>query len=339
MKKIGKIVQKILGITAILLILGTIGIFMYPKIAEKTDIDDKAVAFLSNQIMSPEEETVTDTEISDSGIVSGVSDNNPISESVAPTEEVKLKDNFRTQTWSQEEKDALKTAYNTVLNRMGLNAANLLFYEMKNIDDIEYYSFQVVDDFGNAYEDLLLYDAAANNLYWHDKKGYLDTASSSDCIFSGTVPGNKDAEYEDDSWEKVLKGYMNAILNERNSDKASSYVDTSCYYLAKLSELRRSDFVDATEENQKYLIEQADSLEKRKNGKKIENYSWNYKIDNTSKYIDEYDMDWVEAYISLDLDVTAHGQTEAFGDNYCVYLRQYEYGWRVAALTTEEYEE
>ena len=205
----------------------------------------------------------------------------------------------------------------------------------RSFDGVDYYAFQVVDDFGGAYHDLLFYNPNNYNVYWHDGDGYLTNAYSTDSIFSGTIAGNKEVEYEDDSWEKVFTGYMNALLNECDDTKASTYVDSSCYYLPKLSEMKRDSFVDATKENQTFLIEEGESLAERKKSKKIDKYDWDYEIYESESYIDEYDMDWKELHIALDLDVTAHGETEHFGEYYCVYLREYEYGWRVAALTKE----
>lgn len=335
MKKIGRAITKFLGIIILLLILATIGIFVYPKIADKTETDDKLVSFLAEHAPGPTEGEEVGTE--NTGTEVGVSENSTVSEIVLPEEEVEVqvKDDSRTQTWSEEEKKALKTAYNTVLHKMGYGTENLLFYEMKNIDGDTYYSFQVVDDFGNAYEDILLYDPDNNNVYWHDKKGNLDYAYSTDSIFSGTVEGNKEVEYNDDSWRPVMEGYIDAILKERDNDKASTYIDSSCYYLAKLSEMRREDFVDATIENQEFLIEEADDIEARKKSKNIDSYEWDYDLYDTEEYIDEYNMDWVEAHITVDLDTSSDGEEEAFRNYYCIYLREYEYGWRVAAFTKE----
>lgn len=336
MKKIGRFIQKILGIVIILLILGTIGIFVYPKVADQTDVDDKVVNFLAEQT-NP---TVEGGEVGAEGTtedsteeISTIVEN----EVILPEKEVEVqyKDSYLVQTLSDEEKKALKTAYNTVLHKMGLTSDNLRFYEMKTYDGVDYYAFQVVDDFGGAYHDLLFYNPNNYNVYWHDGDGYLANAYSTDSIFSGTIAGNKEVEYEDDSWEKVFTGYLNAILNERSEERASTYVDSSCYYLAKLSEMNRDSFVDATKENQTFLIEEGESLEERKKSKKIDKYKWNYEIYESEDYIDEYDMDWKEVHIALDLDVTAHGETEHFGEYYCVYLREYEYGWRVAAFTKE----
>lgn len=330
MKKIGRFIQKILGIIIFLLILFTIGIFVYPKIADKTEADDKIVSFLADKVTPTVEGGEVSTE--DGYTVS----QNEI-EIILPEEEVEVEyqDSYLVQTLSDSEKKAIRTAYNTVLHKMGITSDNLRFYEIKNYDGQDYYTFQVVDDFGGAYYDLLFYDPDNHNVYWHDENGYLDRAYSTDSIFSGTVPGNKDVAYEDDSWEKVFTGYMNAILNECDDEKASTYVDSSCYYLAKLSEMNRDSFVDATQKNQTFLIEEGESLAERKNSKKIDKYDWNYEIYDSESYIDEYDMDWKEIHIALDLDVTAHNETEHYGDYYCVHLREYEYGWRVAALTKE----
>ena len=49
MKKIGRFIQKILRIVIILLILGTICIFVYPKVADQTEVDDKVVNFLAEK--------------------------------------------------------------------------------------------------------------------------------------------------------------------------------------------------------------------------------------------------------------------------------------------------
>ena len=80
---------------------------------------------------------------------------------------------------------------------------------------------------------MLFYNPNNYNVYWHDGSGYLANAYSTDSIFSGTIAGNKEVEYEDDSWEKVFTGYMNALLKECDDAKASTYVDSSCYYLRK----------------------------------------------------------------------------------------------------------
>lgn len=337
MKKIGKFIQKILGVIVVLLILATIGIFIYPKIADKTEVDDKVIHFLADRAPQETEGSEVNTAASDILNDDSVSENEIVSEVVLPEEEVEVqyKDPYLVQTWSDEDKKVLKTAYNSVLHKMGLSPDNLRFYEMKDVDGEDYYAFQVVDDFGGAYQDLLLYNPSNYQVYWDDANGYLDNAYSTDSIFSGTIPGNKEVEYEDDSWEKVFTGYMNALLNECDDTKASTYVDRSCYYLPKLSEMKRDSFVDATKENQTFLIEEGESLAERKKSKKIDKYDWDYEIYESESYIDEYDMDWKELHIALDLDVTAHGETEHFGEYYCVYLREYEYGWRVAALTKE----
>lgn len=334
MKKIGRFIQKFLGIIVLLLILITVGIFIYPKIADKTEVDDKIVSFLSDH--APAAESVSGNNMGEE-VSAGVSGNNIATEIILPEEEVEVqvKDDSRAQTWSEEEKKALKTAYNTVLHKMGLGTNNLLFYEMKNIDGDTYYSFQVVDDFGDAYKHILLYDPDTNNVYWHDEKGNLDYAYSTDSIFNGVVAGNTEVEYEDDSWKKVMEGYMDAILKDRDNDKASTYIDSSCYYLAKLSEMRRDEFVDATIENQAFLIEEADDVESRKTAKTIDSYKWSYEIYDTEKYIDEYNMDWVEAHITIDLDTSSDGEEESYRNYYCVHLREYSYGWRVAAFTKE----
>lgn len=338
MKKIGRFIQKILGFIIILLILGTICIFVYPQIKDKTEVDDKVVAFLTERAPSAEEGGEVGTEgTSDSVSGNSVSENTIIVETVLPSEEVEVvyKDDSRAQTWSDEDKRALKSAYNMVLRMMGLSSDNLLFYEMKQIDNEEYYSFQVVDDFGGAYEDLLLYHAADNSVYWDNAKGNLVRAYSTDPIFSGKVPGIKEVDYEDNSWEKVLNGYMDAMLKDRDGDKASTYVDSSCYYLANLPEYQRNSFVDATIDNQRELIEEIQAIEDRKTSKKLDSYSCDYEIYDKEKYIDEYDMDWVDAYIVVDIDTSKNGEKEAYSGYYCVHLREYEYGWRVAAFTKE----
>ena len=140
MKKIGKLVQKILTIIVVLLILGTIGIFVYPSIADKTELDDKAVSFLAKQadklVVETTEasnegeevgtETATDGEISDEDIiVEEMVVSKPADE--ASIDEV-VQDDSRTQTWTADEKEALKKVYGTILNWMGLGTNNLLFY-------------------------------------------------------------------------------------------------------------------------------------------------------------------------------------------------------------------
>ncbi len=328
MKKIGRFIQKIAFILIFLLILCTIAIFLYPKIADKTNVDDQIVQFLSTQASSTESEAPE---------IITISENDPFIEE-SPAEEdstVVYEDSYLAQTLSDEEKKAINTAYNTVLHKMQLHPDNLRFYETKDYDGTDYYTFQVLDDFGGAYPDLLYYNPSNYNVYWHNEDGFLARANSTDSIFSGTVAGNKDVTYEDNTWEKVFNGYMQALLTDCSEEKASSYVDSSCYYLAKLSEANRDTFVDATKENQTFLIEKGESLQDRKDSKKIDSYKWEYRILSSEEYIDEYDMDWKEVHISVDLDVTAHKQTDQYRDYYCVHLREYEYGWRIAALTKE----
>ena len=337
MKKIGRAITKFLGIVILLLILITIGIFSYPKFAAGTDIDDKVVSFLAEHAPNPTAESDESGNNMGEEVGVGVSGNDITSDIVLPEEEVEVqvKDDSRTQTWSEDEKKALKTAYNTVLHKMGLAVHNLLFYEMKNIDGDTYYSFQVVDDFGNAYEDILLYDPDNNNVYWHNKKGNLDYAYSTDSIYSGKVEGNENVEYKDESWKPVMIGYLDAMLKDRDNEKASTYVDSSCYYLAKLSELNRDSYVDATIENQEFLIEEAIDVESRKKAKTIDSYEWSYKIYDKEEFIDEYNLDWIEVYIKVDLDISSDEEEDHYRNYYCVHLREYEYGWRVAAFTKE----
>ena len=127
MKKLGKLVQKILTIIVVLLILGTIGIFVYPSIAGKTDLDDKAVSFLAKQADKLVEETTeagsegeeVGTEVNADG---EMADEDSVIEEVvvskpadgASIEEV-VQDDSRTQTWTAEEKEALKKVYGTIL--------------------------------------------------------------------------------------------------------------------------------------------------------------------------------------------------------------------------------
>ena len=188
MRTIGRAIQKFLTIIVVLLILGTIGIFVYPSVAEKTELDDKAVSFLAKQADKLVEETTETTnegeEVTAEGtvlteeiIVSG-------QEERAPIEEV-ARDDSRTQTWTTEEKEALKKVYGTILNWMGLDEKNLLFYEMKEFGGKEYYAFQVVDDFGDAFERLLFFDDDRKEVYWHEEDGDLIVANSEDCIYSG----------------------------------------------------------------------------------------------------------------------------------------------------------
>lgn len=337
MKKIGRFIQKIAILLIFLLILCTIGIFLYPKISDKTDADDKIVQFLSGQTSSTEGSSVEEELIGDISVSENDPDTDTDTEETLPEEEstAVYQDSYLVQTLSAEEKKAINTAYNTVLHKMQLQSDNLRFYEIKDYDGTDYYTFQVVDDFGGAYPDLLYYNPSNYNVYWHDENGFLAKASSSDSIFSGTVAGNKDVDYEDDTWEKVFNAYMQALLTDCDNDKASSYIDSSCYYLPKLSEARRDTFVDATKENQTFLIEEGESLQERKTSKKIDSYKWNYNVLRSEEYIDEYDMDWKEVHIALDLDVTAHKNTDQYRDYYCVYLREYEYGWRIAALIKE----
>ena len=342
MKKIGNFIIKLLVLVILLLILITVSIFIYPKFADKTQLDDKLVSFIANKV-STASGNDTGTEVGTSisgnhmGTEVGTTGGDYSSQIILPQKEVeeKIQEDSRTQTWSQEEKDALKNAYSTVLHKMGLNTKNLNFYEMKNLDGDTYYAFQVLDDFNGPYEHLLLYDPDTYHVYWHDEKGNLNYANSTDSIFSGTIEGNTEVDYDDTLWKKVLEGYMDAILKDRDNDKASTYVDSSCYYLAALSELRREDFVDATVTNQEALIKEVVDVDSRKNSKYIDDYKWSYQIYDTEEYIDEYNLDWIEAHIVVDLDTTSDNEKDAYRDYYCVHLREYSYGWRVAAFTKE----
>ena len=332
---IGKFIQKILGIIIFLLILATIGIFVYPKFASHTELDNKLVDFLAD--VSPYSAQNAENSSMGTEVGTGVSSNDITTDIILPTKEVEVKisDDSRTQTWSEDEKQALKKAYNSVLHKMGLATDNLLFYEMKNLEGDTYYSFQVVDDFGDAYEHLLLYDPDTSNVYWHDENGNLDYAYSTDSIYNGVVPGNTEVSYNDKTWRPVFEGYLDAILKSRDNEKASTYVDSSCYYLAALSELNRDSFVDATIKNQDTLINEGNDLEYRKKEKTIDNYNWSYEIYDTEEYIDEYNLDWIEVRIVLNLNVSSDGEKDSSKDYYCVYLREYSYGWRVAAFTKE----
>ncbi len=338
MRTIGRAIQKFLTIIVVLLILGTIGIFVYPSVAEKTELDDKAVSFLAKQADKLVEETTEATnegeEVTAEGtvlteeiIVSG-------QEERAPIEEV-ARDDSRTQTWTMEEKEALKKVYGTILNWMGLDEKNLLFYEMKEFGGKEYYAFQVVDDFGDAFERLLFFDDDRKEVYWHEEDGDLIVANSEDCIYSGKVQGQENVNYDSSDWRKVLDEYLKSLYVEQDSAKASTYVDSSCYYLARLSENNRKRFIDATQKLQEEIIEMSESYESQKKAKTIDDYKFSYEILDTEKYVDEYDLDWVDVYIAFNLDVKQHGQTDLMGEYYVVRLRDYAYGWRVASFSED----
>lgn len=338
MRTIGRAIQKFLTIIVVLLILGTIGIFVYPSVAEKTELDDKAVSFLAKQADKLVEETTETTnegeEVTAEGtvlteeiIVSG-------QEERAPIEEV-ARDDSRTQTWTTEEKEALKKVYGTILNWMGLGEKNLLFYEMKEFGGKEYYAFQVVDDFGDAFERLLFFDDDRKEVYWHEEDGDLIVANSEDCIYSGKVQGQENVNYDSSDWRKVLDEYLKAMYVEQDSAKASTYVDSSCYYLARLSENNRKRFIDATQKLQEEIIEMSESYESQKKAKTIDDYKFSYEILDTEAYVDEYDLDWVDVYIAFNLDVKQHGETELMGEYYVVRLRDYAYGWRVASFSED----
>ena len=252
----------------------------------------------------------------------------------APIEEV-ARDDSRTQTWTTEEKEALKKVYGTILNWMGLDEKNLLFYEMKEFGGKEYYAFQVVDDFGDAFERLLFFDDDRKEVYWHEEDGDLIVANSEDCIYSGKVQGQENVNYDSSDWRKVLDEYLKAMYVEQDSAKASTYVDSSCYYLARLSENNRKRFIDATQKLQEEIIEMSESYESQKKAKTIDDYKFSYEILDTEAYVDEYDLDWVDVYIAFNLDVKQHGETELMGEYYVVRLRDYAYGWRVASMSED----
>ena len=142
MRAIGKFIQKILTIIVILLILFTIGIFVYPQVADKTELDDKAVSFLAKQTDKLVEETAdgsnegTEVATTEESEEEFISDSEMITVS-RPNDEASIeeavKDDSRTQSWSAEEKEELKKVYGTILNWMGLGTHNLLFYEMKDV--------------------------------------------------------------------------------------------------------------------------------------------------------------------------------------------------------------
>lgn len=347
MKKLGKLVQKILTIIVILLILGTIGIFVYPSIADKTELDDKAVSFLAKQADKLVEET---TEASNEGEEVGtetatdgeISDEDIIVEEIVlskPTDEASIdevvQDDSRTQIWTADEKEALKKVYGTILNWMGLDTNNLLFYEMKEFGGTEYYTFQVVDDFGDAFERLLFFDDVKKEVYWHEEDGDLIVANSNDCIYSGRVQGQENVSYDSSDWKKVMDEYLKAMYVEQDRDKANTYVDSSCYYLAALSENNRKRFIEATQELQEEIITMSETYEAQKKAKTIDDYSFSYEILDTETYVDEYDLDWVDVYIAFNLDLKQHGQTDLMGEYYVVRLRDYAYGWRVASMSED----
>ncbi len=338
MRTIGRAIQKLLTIIVVLLILGTIGIFVYPSVADKTELDDKAVSFLAKQAdklveettevtNEGEEVTAEGTVITEEIVVSG-------QEERAPIDEV-ARDDSRTQTWTAEQKESLKKVYGTILNWMGLDEKNLLFYEMKEFGGKEYYAFQVVDDFGDAYERLLFFDDDRKEVYWHEEDGDLIVANSEDCIYSGKVQGQENVTYDSSDWRKVLDEYLKSLYVEQDSAKASTYVDSSCYYLARLSENNRKRFIDATQKLQEEIVEMSESYESQKKAKTIDDYKFSYEILDTEKYVDEYDLDWVDVYIAFNLDVKQHGETDLMGEYYVVRLRDYAYGWRVASFSED----
>lgn len=346
MRAIGKFIQKILTIIVILLILFTIGIFVYPQVADKTELDDKTVSFLAEQADKLVEETAdgSDGEIEVGGTeVSENEEGNPSeSEMITvsrPNDEASIeeavKDDSRTQSWSAEEKEELKKVYGTILNWMGLGTHNLLFYEMKDVGGKEYYTFQVVDDFGDAFERLMYFDNDIKEVYWHDNNGNLSVANSNDCIYSGKVQGQENVSYDSSDWKKVLDEYLKVMFDEQDRDKASTYVDNSCYYLAALSENNRKRFIEATEELQEEIITLSETYEEKKKSKTIDDYKWSYEILDTEEYVDEYDLDWVDVYIAFNLDVEQHDQTELMGEYYVIRLRDYVYGWRVASMSED----
>ena len=346
MRAIGKFIQKILTIIVILLILFTIGIFVYPQVADKTELDDKAVSFLAEQADKLVEETADG---SNEGTEVGVTEESVDGqETISETEvitvsrpndeasiEEAVKDDSRTQSWSAEEKEELKKVYGTILNWMGLGTHNLLFYEMKDVNGKEYYTFQVVDDFGDAFERLMYFDNDIKEVYWHDAYGNLSVANSNDCIYSGRVQGQENVAYDSSDWKKVLDEYLKVMFDEQDREKASTYVDNSCYYLAALSENNRKRFIEATEELQEEIITLSESYEEKKNSKTIDSYKWSYEILDTEEYVDEYELDWVDVYIAFNLDVTLHDQTELMGEYYVIRLRDYVYGWRVASMSED----
>lgn len=352
MKTIGKVIQKILTIIVILLILFTIGIFVYPQIADKTELDDKAVSFLAKQADKLVEETTessnegeevgTDSDLEDGNVEDIFDEQENEAEVITvsrPSDEASIeeavKDDSRTQSWSSEEKEELKKVYGTILNWMGLGTHNLLFYEMKDIGGKEYYTFQVVDDFGDAFERLMYFDNELKEVYWHDANGNLSVANSNDCIYSGKVQGQENVTYDSSDWKKVLDEYLKAMFDEQDRDKASTYVDNSCYYLASLSENNRKRFIEATDELQEEIIVLSETYEEKKKSKTIDDYKWSYEILDTEEYVDEYDLDWVDVYIAFNLDVEQHDQTELMGEYYVVRLRDYAYGWRVASMSED----
>ena len=346
MRAIGKFIQKILTIIVILLILFTIGIFVYPQVADKTELDDETVSFLAEQADKLVEETAdgSDGEIEVGGTeVSENEEGNPSeSEMITvsrPNDEGSIeeavKDDSRTQSWSAEEKEELKKVYGTILNWMGLGTHNLLFYEMKDVGGKEYYTFQVVDDFGDAFERLMYFDNDIKEVYWHDNNGNLSVANSNDCIYSGKVQGQENVSYDSSDWKKVLDEYLKVMFDEQDRDKASTYVDNSCYYLAALSENNRKRFIEATEKLQEEIIALSEAYEEKKKSKTIDDYKWSYEILDTEEYVDEYDLDWVDVYIAFNLDVEQHDQTELMGEYYVIRLRDYVYGWRVASMSED----
>ena len=76
------------------------------------------------------------------------------------------------------------------------------------------------------------------------------------------LEGFKDKIYTDPedaaSDKKVLDEYLKVMFDEQDRDKASTYVDNSCYYLAALSENNRKRFIEATEELQEEIITLSD---------------------------------------------------------------------------------
>ena len=314
MKKAGNTIIKIFcGLTVILIII-TAGILLYPKYAEKLGLEDRVQDFCSETEQTTEEmtEETSQEEMQE-----------PVKELPVETEKPEL---------SGEQQDAIHEAYKNIIQTMQYDEESVLFYKIMEVNDRSYYAFQIIDGEGDTFEYLLLSDTENRKLYWCDSNNQLGDARSTDVLYSADREGKVEAAYEDDSWEKVLEGYMKALLEQKDLELAESYVDFSYYYKTRMSEKERKKNIEGAIANQGKLVGLLKDLDQQKEDGKLLKYDVIRKTEKTEEMADEEGATWMDVSVHVTLSEEKRDRIEKEELHYLVSLRRYPYGWRVATL-------
>lgn len=321
MKKLGKAVGRFLTVIIALLVLGTVGILLYPKYGEQLGLEEKVAEIFPDSTEVAEDETVTDekTEVS-------------TEEHWEASTEEKTVDKPKLSRKQQEE---IHRAYENIIKTMGYDKDAVLFYDRKTINNKDYWAFQIIDGEGNTFEYLLLSEINTNILYWCDSDNQIGQARSTDVLYSSNPEGKEEVSYKDDTWEDVFKAYMTALLENANLEEAESYRDSSYYYKARVSEIERKKNVEEAFENQKALVDALKEMQKQKETGRLLSIDAKYEVLEQEEMEDEEGASWIDISVHVKLLGEKRDEIQQEDFYYIVSLRRYDYGWRVATIIRE----